>query len=219
MSAIKFLKPLQSYDYILSFDLAKINTGWSLIDFKNKKLVLSGKISSECTNTDCIWYNFLCNMHKIFDEVRLISTKVLVVKEALPIQAGKFTTIKTLQALAQTHAIFDLAVYQEGLDYYDEVGVYAISEKAVFSKLTEIEKPTKKDILNELKKIYSGCDELEDLDISDSIAVTHTLISAKWNSDIQTEIKELNKKNKTLVLEKKKQEIEQKISFLNTLKI
>ena len=49
--------------------------------------------------SDCLGY---VNVHNY--------AKILVTKEKLPTQSGKFTTIATLQALAEIHAIFDLAL-------------------------------------------------------------------------------------------------------------
>ena len=41
---VKFNKSINEYDYILSFDLAKHNTGYSLYSLSDKTVILSGMI-------------------------------------------------------------------------------------------------------------------------------------------------------------------------------
>ena len=83
-----------------------------------------------------------------------------------------------------------------------------------------MEKPTKEDIAN---KISFLCAEYDfsglPLDITDSLAVTLTLVDRKWNKDITEEIKSINKDIKKFKSEKKKQELLNYIDKLNSLKI
>ena len=41
---VKFNKSINEYDYVLSFDLAKHNTGYSLYSLSDKTVILSGMI-------------------------------------------------------------------------------------------------------------------------------------------------------------------------------
>ena len=102
------------------------------------------------------------------------------------------------------------------------IGVAAVSEKAVFKQLIGIEKPEKKDIFESVMKMYGIQDSLKSVlnyDITDSVAVVETLISKKWNSDIQQGVAELKKMKKKYKTEKKQMEIENKISGLLNLSI
>ena len=44
---VKFNKSINEYDYVLSFDLAKHNTGYSLYNLADKTVILTGMIIGE----------------------------------------------------------------------------------------------------------------------------------------------------------------------------
>lgn len=220
---VKFKKRLADFQYALSFDLAKHQTGYSLVNILNKEIVDCGLIICDSDNPD-IWLDMEEKISNVIESVikRFGIENFFVVKEAMPKQAGRFTTISTLSALAQSHAILSFACSKLGVNIYDLIGVAAVSEKAVFKQLTGIEKPEKEDIFESVLKIYKIQESLKSVlnyDITDSVAVVETLVSKKWNSDIQQEVKELKKIQKKYKTEKKQMEIENEISRLFDLSI
>lgn len=225
---LKFQKSLNDYNYCLSFDLAKHLTGWSLIDFRNMRVLLSGEIDT----ANCDQYIWKYYYDAIYDALRKSldyvgmenHDQLFITKEKLPNQAGKFTTIDALQALAQAHAICNLAMVEfgenNGVDVYDYNGVHAASVKAYFRAITEIAKPTKDDIANKIKELFPGDQEkLFTLDITDSIAVALTLINSKWNKDIDEEMREVRRQIKQFKTDKKVDELNSYIEKLQSLKI
>lgn len=113
-----------------------------------------------------------------------------------------------MQELAKVHAIFDLVVLLEEVDYYDLDGIHSVSVKNFFKKITNIEKPSKEDIQKVLlDRITCPFVENFSLDASDSLAVSVTLINSKWNKDIEEEQKELKKQIKKFKSDKKISEL------------
>ena len=163
--------------------------------------------------------------------------EIVVIKEKLPSQAGGSSTIATLQALAKAHAVFDLTLYEaiedcKPLVPYDgcapcgvegkesEGGIHAASVKALFRKITGLEKPTKQDIRAAVVKMCVGEDisELRE-DISDSVAVAITLCEVKYNADIEEEKKALRRKIRSLKLDSAKEPYQKEIERLDSLKL
>ena len=135
---IKFQKKYSDVKYLLSFDLAKHVTGFSVCDYANKNIAYSGVIKME-DNVDNFWFNYYKTMLYIVENVKsMFPHGLVVVKEKLPAQAGKFTTIASLQALAMAHAALDIACGLAGVEMYDHDGVHSRSVKAYFAKITGI---------------------------------------------------------------------------------
>lgn len=222
---IKFKEPLSSYQYILSFDLAKNISGYSLVDIVNDKIISTGIINTNHNQNSFLWDYFYDEIKKTIREcLKLIGEnnldKIFIVKEKLPSQNGRFSTIDTLQTLAKTHAIFDLAATHTGIDIYDYDGVHATTVKAYFKSLLDIEKPQKEDIANYIKNKYKDFDFKDStLDVTDSVGVTLTLINKKWNFDICEKISSLKKEKKSAKSSNKIKRIEDEISNLESLKV
>lgn len=222
---IKFTKSIREYQYVLSFDLAKRLTGYSLLDIKNDKVILVGTIDTGECKEEFIWdyfYNQISQVvdHCLFEIGREKEGLLFVTKEKLPNQNGRFSTIETLQSLAQTHVIFDLAIYHKGIEIYDYDGIHSVSVKAYFKSLLDIEKPQKEDIAKFIKQKYNDFDFSKySLDVTDSIAVSLTLINRKYNNDITEEIKILRKEVKSAKSNNKIEKIENKILLLESFKI
>ena len=198
----KFKKPLSEIDYIISFDLALYKTGISLYNIKQKSIVRTDKIEVSHTDEAPVATLYTKLKEYLTSAVEKYGNLLMIVKEAMPAQAGRFTTIATLQTLAKAHAALDIAVAKvDGVDFYDETGVHAVSVKALF-KTEENPKPTKTDIKKTVCAYYGL--EVGDLtdDESDSIAVIYTLIKKKWNADINEEIKRIKKEIKGLKQER-----------------
>lgn len=219
---VKFNRRLEDYDYIISFDLAKHKTGYSLVDFKNKTIPVSGIIITE--ETEMPWEDFYSQLEaRVGEIVKDFGSSFFVLKERLPNQAGPRSTIAALQGLAMAHAIFNLFVAQHSLDYYDWEGVHSISVKSYYKNLTGLQKPQKIDIFRATKELYPRWEVPEDnelsYDISDSIAVAQTLLGKKWNADINEEIRALNKEIKAAKSPKKIQRLQEEVDRLKNLKI
>lgn len=199
---IKFKKSLSEIDYIISFDLALFKTGISLYDIKQKSIVRTDKIEVSHSDETPVATLYTKLKEYLTSAVEQYGNLLMIVKEAMPAQAGKFTTIATLQTLAKAHAALDIAVAKvDGVDFYDETGVHSVSVKALF-KTEETPKPTKTDIKKAVCAHYGlKVGDLTD-DESDSIAVIYTLIKKKWNADINEEIKRIKKEIKGLKQER-----------------
>lgn len=215
---IKFNRPLDSVGAIVSFDLAHYHTGVSVLETATYKIVKTLKIdvpkNSENPNLNLYW-----QIKGVLRELVEDYGDIMVLKEALPLQSGQFTTIKTLYSLCAAHAILDLVVaLQEGAEAYDDTGVYSVSVKS-FYRSEAIPKPEKSDIRAAVVKYYGLDDTILTDDISDSIGVVHTLIHRKWNQDIIDEIKRIKKEIKGLKAPKAIQAREQRIQELNNLKL
>lgn len=220
----KFFKKIDEYDYIISFDLALHKTGVSVYSI-SKKTIIDYKEIEAVGDGDSILYDLYNKIQSyIINFVAYDETEILIIKESLPVQCGKFTTIKTLQQLAKAHAVLGLAIEDLMEKYkntniiqYDDIGIHSVSVKALFST-EKCKKPTKKDVRKKVVELYHLNDTLLTDDISDSIAIIYTLLNKKWNQDIKNEIKNKKKEIKNLKLnyaiENKKKEIEHLESLL-----
>lgn len=211
---------LYEFRYVIGVDLASYKTGVCIYDIATKKFVLGKEIevkkNSQNKNIDL--YILLSEFfEKIRDEYD--SGDFLLVKEAMPSQHGKFTTVSTLQSLAQAHAILDMAVWNSAfITPYDDKGIHPITVRSLF-RTEAITHPSKEDVRKELVRLYDlDDDELTD-NISDSMAVVHTLINKQWNADIAEMIKEQKKAVKLLKQTRAIDEHKRTIDFLNLLKI
>ena len=217
MNIVKFNKSIHDYRYILAFDIAKHQTGWALIDLSDPNIVSYGAIVTEKGNE---WADFYAKSKSVMDLVRReFGSQFFVIKERLPNQAGKFSTIATLQGLAGAHAIFDLVCAHSEVDVYDADGIHSISVKSYFKSLTEKDKPDKADIANAIRHISSVWEEFDNYDITDAAACAIALVNKKWNADIAQKVKELKSEQKKYKTEKKHLEIQSEIDRILGLKI
>lgn len=219
---IKYKYNLSNYDYILSFDLAKQKTGWALVNIKSNRVEMSGMIVLN-EKVDSVWLDVYDKIVVVLEGVKRycqnFGKKFFALKERLPNQAGKFTTIASLQGLAQAHAIWELACEKSEVEVYDFDGVHSVSVKAFFKRKYGVEKPQKEDIAKLVCENY--CFDIGDspLDITDAIACVQTLVEYKWNEDIKDKIKELKKEQKSYKTDKKKNQIAEEIQRLERLEV
>ncbi len=215
-----FTKTLQEFEYLVCFDLAKFETGVSVIDIKDlthPRVKEIRQISID-KNEEEPYSEFFDKLNLYFKilETKIPLDKVLIIREKQPSGHGATTTIATLQALAGVHAILDIVIHRYNIYEYED-GIHASSVKAWAREVTGIEKPQKTDIKNYLIKKYpeilNNPQEIT-LDISDSIALAECLINRKWNADIKEEIKEKKKKLKELKLQIAKNKIVEAIEDL-----
>lgn len=217
---VKFNEPITKYRYILSFDLAKFNTGYSLFDITTESIVETGLLSCPEQGQESIWSDYYDNIKTLLVYIKSkYANSFFVLKEKMPCQNGGASTIQTLQALAKAHAVFELACIHCHVDVYDFDGIAAVSGKAYVRKQSGIEKPSKEDIKSFLMSNYFFDDnkEPESLDVTDSIICSIVLLKHKWNDDIKTEIRSLKKEKEKYKSDQKKDSIQKRIDFLNTL--
>lgn len=219
---IKFNNSLKDYNYILSFDLAKQKTGWALVNIKKNVVEKFGMILLD-EKAGSAWTDLYDKIADVLVGIKAycmsMRSKFFVAKEKLPNQAGKFTTIQSLQSLAQVHSIWELACFKCGADVYDLDGVHSVSVKAFFKRKYCIGKPTKDDIAKCVCKDYSfSLGDFPD-DITDAAACVMTLVEYKWNEDLKNRIKELKKDKDKYKSIKKKQEIDVEMQKLKEMEV
>ena len=219
---VKYNNCLKDYGYILSFDLAKQKTGWALVNIKTNQAERFGVIVSD-EKVDSIWEDLYDKISNVLLGVKAYCIgkreKFFVTKEKLPNQAGKFTTIQSLQSLAQIHSIWELACFKCGVTVYDLDGIHSVSVKAFFKRKYGIEKPTKEDIAKCVCKDYSF--ELGEYpeDVTDAADCIMTLVEYKWNDDVKGKIKELKKSKEKYKSNKKLEELDAEMQRLRDLEV
>ena len=217
---IKFQKKITDYDYLVMFDLASKVSGICVWSVKEHRPI-STKVM-KVTGDGLPVYTLYELIDAFFTELRQTVSldRALVAKEAMPIQAGKFSTIQTLIALARSHAILDFYLEDHNIDCYDTTGIYPASTRAYFKKIHPMENGVheeKEDINKFVVDKYSL--QPKTLDESDAIFLAETLIDSKWNKDIDDEIREVKRHKKTLKAPHAIAVCDDKIQFLLSLKI
>lgn len=223
---VKYNKDIRSYEYVLSFDLASIRTGWAIVhiawdDNRKYTVVEKGIIDTQKfpeEESAQLQYQAFCDV--LTEAKEKYKGKILVTKERLPNQNGKYTTIETLQSLAKTHALFDLAVTQVGIEKYDDIGTHVSTVRAYFRKIIGNGKVVKKEQVRWV--VYHNVENIdvyEDLNITDAVAVAMTFVDVKWNADIAERIRTLVKAQQKYKSQKKKMELGEDILHLRAMKI
>lgn len=210
MTQIKFKQHPKDFQYCLSFDLAKLHTGWSFCRWDGDLLTVleTGVIDMTSEPEETFWLTYSRKLEQIICECKVMNP--LVLKERMPMQNGRFSSIGALQALAQCHAVFDLVMAQFDLPVYDMFGIPAISEKALFRRLTGLEKVEKEDIRHFI--LYHTDNQMPpdvSLDITDSIAVIMTLYQHTAEQDIKERARELKRQQKQFKSAKKIAQLEE----------
>jgi len=183
----RLIKDLRNKDYIISIDLALAKSGWSVYDLKTKKIIDYGIF---VTKPNKLMGERLRTIHGEIRKIQKMYPNYHIIKETMPLQ-NAFTTIKTLQGLAMSHAI---ALLLSPLA--DDV--HPLSIKSVVRKYMGADsktKTSKDEVRYAMNEIY-GLD-IKDNDISDSIGVLYTF-KIKFDKEIDEDIKQIRKKIKTL---------------------
>ena len=220
MDLVKYHKLPQEFPYCLSFDLAKVHTGWSFCRWDGDHLVVleTGVVDMSDAEDAMFWLEYCNALSAVFVKFLCHKDHMLVLKERMPMQNGLRSSIGALQALAQCHAIFDLLTASYRVNIYDTLGVPAISEKALFRRLTGLDKVEKSDIRSFIRSHTDNQLPPDvSLDISDSIAVTMTLYQHMATQDLTNRIKELKREQKRFKSTKKIAEIEAERDRLTAL--
>ena len=216
----KFQKRLSDYKYALVCDLAQYESGFALLSVSTNALIEVQQISVSRTTdqpTGEMYQMFDDMVNDFLNKYNLQAEDLLVIKEQLPITCGPHSTAQTLQALAAAHAVFNINTYLRKLYTYSN-GIHSISVKTYFKKLLGIEKPQKDDIRAAVCKYYDIDPESITRDESDAIALWFCLRGAKWNKDIDDQIKLEKKHRKTLTAKHAIKESDKEIERLEGLK-
>lgn len=220
---LNFQKSLSEFKYLLCFDLAKFETGISLINIEqldSPHIINVYQLSVDKKTDDPFgeFYDKLQNFFKGLQE-QINFKDVLLVREKQPQGFNVATTISTLQALAGVHAILSVAAHQYDLYEYED-GIHASSVKAWARHKLEIDKPQKEDIQNFLFREFPYLIVKQPTyDITDSIALAICLIEEKWNNDLKDIIKQEKKHLKELKLQRAIIKQQEKIQDLENKKI
>lgn len=215
---VKFKYPLSSFGAIVGIDLASHKTGVTVYSVSRE--TFEEFIPITVTNSgEGREYSLFIQLKEVFEKIVNKYREILVIQERCPYQAGPHSTISTLQNLMGAHWIMRLAVTMtQGVEIYDENGIHSTSVKPLF-KTQDCPKPQKSDIRKQLVEKYHLDDSLLTDDISDAIAVVHTLLHKKWNADIDDQIKELKKEIKKLKVNNAIESRQEEIQRLLKLKI
>lgn len=221
MVSVQNTRPLSGYSHIVSFDLSMKQTGAAVYDIeKNKVVYYKTIVNTDLEARELSLFSLIKEFFDYLIEQNICKSldALFVVKEQMPAQCGFKTQISTLQTLAKAHAVLDLFLQMNSISVYNDSGVHSVSVKSYFKKLTGHDKVTKEDIQEYLINYY-GLEQSADmsLDVSDAIAVIHTLVHVVWNKNILEEIKELKKEIKKLSREAAVKSREDKIKKLENL--
>ena len=201
---IKYAKKLIEYSYLVMFDLATRSTGVCVWDLKKERpaftynIVTTGNTGNRAKE---LW-DELDRFFVYFTKKLGLDnySEVLVYRELCPIQQGRFTTAKTLISLGKSHAVLDLYLAENNLDYYDLEGISPSTTHAYFRRLNDLEpkdKVEKEDVRAYLAQEYE-IDPKLCLDESDAVFLAKTFVDVFWNQKIDEEIKEKKRHRKTL---------------------
>ena len=218
---VKFKRPLSDFSAIVGIDLASQKTGVTVYSLQTQRFIDFIPVIVKNSEEDrelCLFVQ----LKELF--ANLVATygkekDILLVEERVPNQAGIHSTVQTLQALMGAHWIMRLAVSMtDGIERYDEHGIHSTSVKALF-RTAECPKPQKSDIRKALVSLYCLDDTKLTDDISDAVAVVHTLLHKRWNADIDDQIKEVKKEIKKLKMKNAIEARQIEIQRLLALKI
>lgn len=184
----RLIEDLTNIRYIIGLDPSLSCTGWSVLDLENMEVVEHGYFQTKSNEKMGIR---LRKVYTSFKDIKKKYPNSHIIKEKLPAQAGKFTTIQTLQGLAACHGVISM--------YYPSVDdIHSLSIKSVVRKYLSLDgkdKISKEQVRDVMNEIYNL--DIKNLDTSDSCAVIHTFL-IKYNNQIDDDIKKLKKKIKSL---------------------
>lgn len=199
---IKFKNSIKEYKYLVMFDLASKISGVCVFDIQNRRPLFTEviKVTHKCSPFVLELHDLINDFfYNLYAKHGIKLEDCLVSKEMPPSQAGRMTTIQTLNALAKSHGILDLYCALRQIDVYDYVGVAPITTHSYFKKIKGLDskyKVEKEDIRDYVSELY-GISGLT-LDESDAVFLAKTLIESKWNSDLAEQIREVKRHRKTL---------------------
>ena len=212
---------LNTYKYLVMFDLASKITGVCLWDLQSHKPIQTEviKVDTSAGLPVASLYDALDGYFNAISQIVPLES-VLVYKEAMPTQLrGGSSTVQTFIALARSHAVLDLYLDQHNIDSYDTIGVYPASTHAYFKHLKGLGNADKvdKQMVNEYVRQQYDLPALT-LDESDAVFLAETFVRSKWNRDIDELVREVKRHKKTLKASHAINECDNKIGILLSLK-
>ena len=220
---IRTKKSLSGYKYLVVFDLASRITGvclWSIAEHRPITTQVI-KVNATCESKIKQLYVEIQAYFQQLQQQNIDLKDILVCKEAMPTQVhGGSSTIQTFIALAKSHAILDLFLENNNIDFYDDCGIYPASTHAYFRHIMDLntqDKVTKEDVRQYVMSKYGLADI--SLDESDAVFLAETFVGAKWNRDLDEAIREVKRHKKELKAQHAIEQCNEEIEFLLSLKI
>lgn len=222
---IKFKRSIKEYDYLVMFDLASKTTGVCVFDLRTMKpvetYILQVKGEYELPMAE-LQVRLVMFFEYLEYDCGYDLSKVLVFKEAPPTQVrGAQSTIQTFIALAKSHAILDIVLFNNGIDCYDYTGIYPISTHCYCRKLMNLSKQDKitKDVVRDC--VYASYGKFKELtyDEADAVMLAKTFLEVKWNNDLDEEIRKHKKHKKNLKMKNAIEAEQKEIERLENLRI
>lgn len=221
---IKFKEKIDTFDFLIMFDLASKITGVCVWDIKNKSPYCT-KVIKVKDGTELPFADLKEKINNLFDEIdkNIGLKRCFVSKEMMPTQIhGGSSTVQTFVALAKSHAILDVCCYERGIACYDYRGVAPATTHAYYKHIKELgvkDKVTKEMVKDYLYEIFPTQMKTTTLDETDAVFLAKTLCEVKWNNDIDERIREEKRHRKTLKAAHAIKAVDEEIERLKDLKI
>ena len=216
---IKFKDKIDTFDYLIMFDLASKITGVCVWDIKKKSPYYTRVIRVK-DGTELPFADLKEKINDFFDEVdKIIGLKrCFVSKEMMPTQIhGGSSTVQTFVALAKSHAILDVCCYERGIACYDYKGVAPATTHAYYKHIKEL--GTKEMVEDYLYELFPTQMQTTTLDETDAVFLAKTLCEVKWNNDVDERVREEKRHRKTLKAAHAIDAVDKEIERLKDLKI
>ena len=106
---------------------------------------------------DSVWLQIYDKIVVVLESVKRhchnLKKKFFVLKEKLPNQAGRFTTIASLQGLAQVHAIWELACGKSDVEVIEKIQENSIGYVKQLEQLTNFRRKDGKQVFIFITKV------------------------------------------------------------------
>ena len=220
---IKFKDKMDSYKYLVMFDLASKVTGVCVWNIAKKEPLCTTVIRVK-DGTGLPAAELKTRINALFDELdkEIGRENYFVSKEMMPTQIhGGSSTVQTFVALAKSHAILDVCCYEKGIPCYDYKGVAPATTHAYYRRLNGLspqDKVTKEMVSEYLYDSFSNLLKATTLDETDAVFLAKTLCESKWDKDIEEKIREEKRHRKELKAPHAIAAVDAEIERLNLLK-
>lgn len=221
---VKFNQDLNSYEYLIMFDLASKITGVCVWDIKKGKPLNTYVIKIKGEG-ELPFAELKAKINTFFDkfEKEIGYGKYFVSKEMMPTQIhGGSSTVQTFVALAKSHVILDVCCYERGIPCYDYKGVAPTTTHAYFRHINGLDignKVTKEMVRDYLYGIFPTELKITTLDETDAVFLAKTLCEFKWDKDIAEKIREIKRHKKELKAAHAISALDQEIKRLEKMKV
>lgn len=220
---IKLKHSLNTYSYLVMFDLATRVSGVCVWDLNTNTPILTKAIrTSDTAELPALdLYDALDSFFIELVQSGITLDTILVYQEAMPAQLhGGGSTVQTFISLARSHAVLDLYTAQHNIAIYDYTGIYPVSTHAYLRRVKGVDAQFKID-KNFIKIYIEGKYGLESLtyDEADAVLLAETFVNIKWNKDLDVAIKDIKKHIKTLKDAHRITALQQEIERLSALRL